>query len=64
MDRTTIICTDTENTLEADVLERSAMRMKVALDGSEIALELYKETPNSPIYIGHKYGMEFTSTGD
>ena len=63
MDRTKVTCTDTGSTVGADVLERSDKRLKVALDGATIAIELYKDTPNARIYVGHMFGMEFTSEG-
>ena len=64
MDRTTITNTETEVTADADILEKNDRRMKVAFDGTHLALELYKATPQSKVYVGHLHGMEFTSTGD
>lgn len=63
MPTTNITCTDTERTVKADVLEMSPMRMKVALQGTDITLILNKKTPASKYYIGQSNGMEFTSTG-
>lgn len=64
MDRTEVTCIDTGNTIGADVLEQSAMRIKVVIDGTDTAIQLYKETPTSLLYIGHAFGMEFTTTGE
>jgi len=64
MDRISVTCTDTESTVKADVLEKSDRHIKVALDGSTIAVELYKDTPTARVYIGYMFGMEFTTTGE
>lgn len=63
MDRTEVTCTDTGSIVGADILDKSDRHLKVALDGATIALELYKDTPNTRVYIGHMFGMEFTSEG-
>lgn len=64
MDRTTVTCIDSDITVEADVLDKSDRYLKVAMDGTTTAIELYKDTPNARIYIGYMFGMEFTSEGD
>lgn len=64
MDRTTVTCTDNDKTVGADILSKNDRHMKVALDGTELALELYKATPQAAVYVGHLHGMEFISTGE
>lgn len=64
MDRTTITCTDTGNTVGADILDRSSRRLKVAVDGTQTSLTLTKNDPYDRLYIGTMAGFEFTSTGD
>lgn len=63
MDRTNVTCTSTESIVGADILDRNDRYLKVALDGATIALELFKDTPNTRIYVGYMFGMEFTSEG-
>lgn len=64
MDRTTVTCIDSDITVGADVLDKSDRFLKVAMDGTTTAIELYKDTPNDRVYIGYMFGMEFTSEGD
>ncbi len=64
MDRTEVTCTDTGNTIGADVLERSGRHLKVAIDGMMDSLTLTKGDPHDRYYVGTQAGFEFTSTGD
>lgn len=64
MDRTTITCTDTEQTMGADILDKNDRRLTVAIDETYIKIVLYKDTPTQRVYVGKKSGLEFTSTGD
>ena len=64
MDRTEVTCTDTDNTIGADVLERSGRHLKVAIDGMMDSLTLTKGDPHDRYYVGTQAGFEFTSTGD
>lgn len=64
MDRTEVTCTDTGNTVGADILDRSSRRLKVAVDGTQTSLTMSKNDPNDRLYIGSMAGFEFTSTGD
>lgn len=59
-------CTDTDQSVIADVLEESKKSMKVVVSqgGGDITITLAKETPESPVFVGSKFGMEFTSTGE
>ena len=64
MNRTTVTCTDSENIVEADILDKSDRYLKVVIDGSNEPIELYKDTPTARVYVGYLFGMEFTSEGD
>jgi len=64
MDKTTVTCTDTGVSHGADVLEQSDRRLKVAIEGTEVAITLFKQNPNDRIYVGNFTGLEFTSTGE
>jgi len=64
MNRTTITCTDTDVAHGADILEKSDKRMKVAIEGTNVAISLFKNDPNDKVYVGNFGGLEFTSTGD
>lgn len=63
MDRTTVTCTDTSNTVGADILNKSDRRLEVALDGTTIKLVLTKKTPQDKLYVGSKNRLEFISSG-
>jgi len=64
MDKTTVTCTDTGVSHGADILEQSDRRLKVAIEGTEVAITLFKQNPNDRIYVGNFTGLEFTSTGE
>ena len=58
METITITCTNNDRTKEAEVLERNDKYMKVVLEGTQITLELFRESLNKP-YVGHTAGLEF-----
>lgn len=66
MDRTTVtLVTDSGyKDMGADILEKSDMRIKVVLDGSQDAMVLTKSTPHATLYTTDKFGMEFETTGN
>lgn len=64
MDRTEVTCTDTGNTIGADILDKSDRYLKVVVDGSELPLILRKNDPHDRFYVGALADFEFTSTGD
>lgn len=64
MDRTEVTCIDSDITVEADVLDKNDRYLKVAMDGTTTAIELYKNTPTARVYVGYMFGMEFTSEGN
>ena len=49
-------------TVEADVLQRSDKRLRVALAGTNITINLTREDVRRP-YIGKTNGLEFSSMG-
>ena len=59
MEQIQITCTENGLVKTADVLSQSDKYMKVVVDGTQIAIELYRSDLNKP-YIGHTAGLEFT----
>jgi hypothetical protein len=49
-------------TVEADVLQRSDKRLRVALTGTNITINLTREDVRKP-FIGRANGLEFSSMG-
>ena len=64
MRRTLVKCIDNGKEVGADILEQSDKRLKVALDGTKMAITLSKRTSSDRIYIGSIHGLEFSSTGN
>ena len=58
MDQVEIRCTENGKTKTADVLSRSDKYLKVVVEGTQIAIELFRQDVNKP-YIGHSAGLEF-----
>ena len=59
MDQVEITCTENGKSKMADVLSRNDKYLKVAVEGTQIAIELFRKDVNKP-YIGHTAGLEFT----
>ena len=59
MEQIEIICTNNGKTKTAEVLQQHDKYMKVVVDGTQIAIELYRSDVNKP-NIGHTAGLEFT----
>jgi len=59
MDKIEITCTNNGKTKTADILFRSDKHLKVAIEGTQIAIEMHRQDLNKP-YIGHTAGLEFT----
>jgi len=53
-----ITCTKNGKTKMADVMQQTDKYMKVALEGTQIVIELFREDLNTP-YTGHTAGLEF-----
>ena len=56
-------CTDKDQDVKADVLNKSDYALKVALVGTKIVINL-KRADLKKQYVGDLHNMEFTSTGD
>jgi len=54
-----ITCTDNGKSKTADVLLKNDKFLKVAVEGTQIAIEMFRQDVNKP-YIGHTAGLEFT----
>jgi hypothetical protein len=54
-----ITCTDNGKSKTADVLRKNDKFLKVAVEGTQIAIEMFRQDVNKP-YIGHTAGLEFT----
>jgi dethiobiotin synthetase len=61
--QTKVTCTDTGKTVVADILAKNDRTLKVVV-GSDNVIILSKNTPKDRVYVGSKFKMEFTSTGD
>ena len=61
MDQVEIRCTENGKIKTADVLSRNDKYLKVVVEETTIAIELFRSDVNKP-YIGHKSGLEFTWT--
>ena len=48
-----------EKQKQADVIQKNDKHLKVVVEGTQIAIELFREDVNNP-YIGHTAGLEFT----
>ena len=59
MDQIEIRCTENGKTKTADVLSRNDKYLKVVVEGTQLAIEMYRRDVNKP-YIGHTAGLEFT----
>lgn len=61
-----IVCSDKGSTARADVLEKSNRRIKVAMGvgNNSITLILTKNPSTNRFYVGNKFGLEFTTTGE
>ncbi len=53
-----IECTNNNMTKTVDVLQENDKYMKVAIQGTQITLELFREDVNMS-YVGRKSGLEF-----
>jgi len=58
MEKIQIRCTENGKIKTADVLSRNDKYLKVAVEGTQIAIELFRKDVNKP-YIGHTAGLEF-----
>jgi hypothetical protein len=54
-----IRCTNNDKTKTAEVMQQTDKYMKVIVEGTQIAIELFREDVNKS-YTGHMSGLEFT----
>ena len=59
MDKIEITCTNNGKTKTSDILFRNDKHLKVAVEGTQITIEMHRLDVNKP-YIGHTAGLEFT----
>ena len=59
MEKIEITCTNNGKTKTADVLFHSDKHLKVAIEGTQITIEMHRQDLNKS-YIGHSVGLEFT----
>ena len=59
MEQIEITCTNNGKTKTAEVLQQNDKYMKVVVEGTQIAIEMFRQDVNKP-YIGHTGGLEFT----
>jgi hypothetical protein len=62
MRQVSVSCSQTAKVAQADVLEESTKRLKVAIVGTNITLQLFRDT-GSGLYVGNFAGLEFTCNG-
>ena len=58
METIEIRCTNNDKTKTAEVMQQTDKYMKVIVEGTQIAIELFREDVNTP-YTGHMSGLEF-----
>tara|TARA_B100000214_G_scaffold344915_2_gene294424 strand:+ start:1001 stop:1195 length:195 start_codon:yes stop_codon:yes gene_type:complete len=59
MNKIEITCTNNGKSKTADVLLKNDKFLKVAVEGTQIAIEMFRQNVNKP-YVGHTAGLEFT----
>ena len=58
METIEITCTNNGKTKMAEVLTQNDKYIKVVLEGTQISIEMFRDTVNKP-YTGHTAGLEF-----
>ena len=58
MEKIELVCTNNNKSNTADVLQKNDKYMKVALEGTQIVIELFRDNLNTS-YKGHTAGLEF-----
>ena len=59
MEKINITCTNNDKSKLAEILQHNDKYLKVVLEGTQITIELFRESLNKP-YVGHTAGLEFT----
>lgn len=57
-----VVLTETGKTVKADILKRSDKAIRVALQGTDIVLNMTRVDTRKP-YVGTRHGLEFTTIG-
>lgn len=57
-----ISCLETGKSVKADILSQSDKSIRVALQGTDIVLNMSRSDTRKP-YVGSRLGMEFTTNG-
>lgn len=57
-----VVSTETNKSIQADILKKSDKSIRVALRGTDIVLNLTRVDTRRP-YVGSRHGMEFTTYG-
>ena len=58
MDTIKLVCTKNGMTKDADVMQHDDKYIKCVVEGTQIAIELFRDDVNIP-YTGHTAGLEF-----
>ena len=58
IDTIELTCANNGQTKTADVLEHNDKYIKCVVEGTQIAIELFREDVNNP-YVGHAVGLQF-----
>ena len=58
MEKIEITCTNNGKTKKADVISRNDKFLKVAIEGTQITIDMSRSDLNNP-YVGHAAGLEF-----
>ena len=58
METIEVTCTNNGKTKMAEVLNQNDKYIKVVLEGTQISIEMFRDTVNKP-YKGHTAGLEF-----
>lgn len=57
-----VVLTESGKTVTADILKKSDKVIRVALQGTDIVLNLSRTDTRRP-YVGERHGLEFTTSG-
>ena len=57
-----VVSTESGRTVKADILKKSDKAIRVALQGSDIVLNMSRTDTRKP-YVGSRHGLEFTTNG-
>ena len=58
MDTIKLVCTKNGMTKDADVMQHDDKYIKCVVEGTQIAIELFRDDVNTP-YVGPAVGLEF-----